>query len=306
MRKTSHLYILSLLIFTYSSCGHIFEPTSYKPYVPDLVLINKQLTFTMGYIDSPGFVLLHRDVLPAFLATLSPYSIGKYELRNDEFQYFVNDSGYSDSTLWSAAGWEYIQSKNRLRPVHWTDGDKPWAACELSNTADRPINNITWYEAQAYCNWLSRKTGESYTLPTEAQWERAARGPDPGRPFTYGHTHDASKYNNIMYSQKLYPAGYYTQDKSYDGCYDMAGNLLEFCADLYDPDIYPIYKSEEPVVNPAGPDSNATGNRSLRGSFNFFHYDPEIEYQIQTTTRMNFPPDEIHRFFGVRITKNIE
>jgi formylglycine-generating enzyme required for sulfatase activity len=116
------------------------------------------------------------------------------EIRNDEYNYFIADSGYFNAHLWSEAGWEYIQSEGRTRPVDWIAGDEPWVNRELSNTPDRPINNITWYEAEAYCRWLSIETGENIKLPTEAQWERAARGPDPGRIFTYGNVHNASKF----------------------------------------------------------------------------------------------------------------
>jgi formylglycine-generating enzyme required for sulfatase activity len=306
VKKIIFIAIVFWLVLLQYSCENSLEPSSHDSYIPELILINKDLTFTMGCVDSLGFIGVHRDVYPYFTAMLSPYYIGKYEVRNDEYNHFVADSGYFDSSLWSEDGWKYIQSENRIRPVDWIESDEPWSNRELSNTPDRPINNITWYEAEAYCNWLSRETGENYALPTEGQWERAARGPDPGRIFAYGNEHDASKYNNIMYSRKLYPVGYYKKDRSYDGGYDMAGNLLEFCFDLYDVEIYQKYKESEPVYNPAGPDSNITGYRSLRGSFNFFHQDPVIEYQIQTITRMNCNPRNYYQIFGFRIVKNIE
>jgi formylglycine-generating enzyme required for sulfatase activity len=303
-KKATFAGIYMLLVILYYSCENSLEPNLTKSYIPELVLINKNLTFTMGCVDSLGFVCVHRDVTPPFKAVLSPYYIGKYEVRNDEYKYFVDDSCYCDSTFWSEAGWKYIISENRIRPVDWVEGEEPWI--NRSNTPDRPINDITWYEAEAYCNWLSKKTGDNYVLPTEAQWERAARGPDPGRIFTYGNEHDKSKYNNMMYSSKLYPVGSFKGDKSYDGCYDMAGNLLEFCSDLYEVEIYQEYKENQPVYNPAGPDSNITGGRLIRGMFNFFHNDPEIEYQIQTVTRANLGPDTYVQSQGFRITKNLE
>ncbi len=306
LKMLKYLLCIGLMLFfivLHYSCDNPSEPSSNSEYIPELVLIDKDLTFTMGCVDSLGFIGVHRDVYPPFTVILSPYYIGKYEVRNDEFYYFVADSGYSDSSLWSDDGWKYIQSEGRTRPVDWIEGDEPWVKCELSNTPDRPVNNIAWYEAEAYCNWLSIKTGNIFTLPTEAQWERAARGPDPGRPFTYGTVHDSSKYNNMMYSGKLYPVGYYKGDKSYDGCYDMAGNLLEFCADWYKVEIYQEYKENEPVYNPDGPDSSPAGGRSIRGIFNFFHQDWEIEYQIQTITRSNLDPDNRIQCQGFRIIK---
>ena len=285
------------------SCDDSVEQSEYDSWIPELVLIDEDLTFTMGCVDSLGFIGVHRDVYPYFTAILDSYYIGKYEVRNDEYNYFVADSGYYDASLWSETGWEYIQSERRTRPVDWVEGNEPWINCELSNTPDRPINNITWYEAEAYCNWLSRETGETYALPTEAQWERAARGPDPGRPFAYGRVHDADKYNNMMYSGELYPVGYYKKDKSYDGCYDMAGNLLEFCSDLYDVEIYQEYKENEPVYNPKGPDSSLIGSRSVRGIFNFYHQDWDIEYQIQTITRISIDPNAYVQSDGFRVAR---
>lgn len=296
---------LLLLAFFICSCENPTEPQQPKSYIPELVLINKNLTFTMGCLDLPGWICNSIEI-PSFKAILSPYYIGKYEVRNDEYKYFVVDNGYCDSTLWSEAGWKYIKSENRTRPVDWIEGEEPWINRPYSNTPDRPINNITWYEAEAYCNWLSKKTGENYTLPTEAQWERTARGPDPGRIFPWGNEDDQTKLNNMMYSRKLYPVGSFEAGKSYEGCYDMAGNLEEFCSDWYELYIYQKYKENEPVYNPAGPDSNSTGWRSRRGTFTIFHYVYEIERQITTFRRFSCHPDMYAQIFGFRIVKNIK
>jgi sulfatase modifying factor 1 len=143
-------------------------------------------------------------------------------------------------------------------------------------------------------------------LPTEAQWERVARGPDPGRIFPWGNEHDESKYNNMMYSRELYPVGSFEAGKSYEGCYDMVGNIEEFCFDWYELYIYQKYKENEPVYNPAGPDSSIQGSRSLRGTITIFHHDPDIEYQITTFRRMSCSPERHYEIEGFRIVKNIE
>jgi formylglycine-generating enzyme required for sulfatase activity len=281
------------------------EPQNTKNYIPELVLISKDLTFTVGRLDLPNWTYTNETEVPPFKAILSPYSIGKYEVRNDEYNYFVKEGGYRDSAFWSEAGWKYVKAQNRTRPVDWIESDEPWVKCSLSNTPDRPINNICWYEAEAYCNWLSKKTGENYSLPTEAQWERAARGPDPGRPFPWGNEDDQTKLNNMMYTSKLYPVGSFESGKSFDGCYDMAGNLEEFCSDKYELYIYKTYKEYEPIFNPAGPDSNNTGWRSRRGTITIFHYDYEIEKQITTFRRFSCEPNMYAQIFGFRIVKNI-
>jgi formylglycine-generating enzyme required for sulfatase activity len=108
-----------------------------------------------------------------------------------------------------------------------------------------------------------------------------------------------------MYTSKLYPAGSFDRGKTYDGCYDMAGNVEEFCSDLFELYIYKTYKENEPVYNPSDPDSNLTGQRSLRGTFTIFHHDYEIEKQITTFRRMACMPEDYYQFYGFRIVKNI-
>lgn len=303
-RNTFIILFFVLFNFLIISCESSLEPQNPKSYLPELVLINKNLTFTMGCLDLPGWYYTNLTEKPPFTTILSPFYIGKFELRNDEYEFFVNDSGYYDKTFWSEDGWNFIKDENRYKPKDWIEGKNPWINCPLSNTADRPISNISWYEAEAYCNWLSSKTGEKYTLPTEAQWERAARGPDPGRIFPWGNKHEKSKYNNIFASSKLYPVGFYKEDKSVEGCLDMAGNLTEFCSDLFEPYIYNTYKENEPVYNPKGPETNTTGQRSWRGTFTGFHHDREIEYQITTFRRMGWMPEDILDAIGFRIVKN--
>ncbi|MBI9070532.1 MAG: SUMF1/EgtB/PvdO family nonheme iron enzyme [Melioribacteraceae bacterium] len=304
--KLSVCYLIALLIFT--TCDDSISPEKEEKFehIPELVFINEGLSFTMGCLDLPGWFTVTGIEQPYFKVTLDPYYIGTYEIRNDEFNYFVKGGGYKDSTVWSDSGWVYIKKENRERPVGWIEGENPWKNRTFSNTPDKPISYITWYETEAYCNWLSKKTGESFTLPTEAQWERAARGPDPGRQFTWGNEHDSSKYNNFRYSGKLFAVGVYIEDKTYEGCYDMAGNLAEFCLDLHDFAIYDKYKENEPVYNPKGPESNYDGDRSLRGIYSYFHYKPELEYQITTYRRSPCGAAVNYIDCGFRIVKNIK
>lgn len=116
-----------------------------------------------------------------------------------------------------------------------------------------PMVNVSWGEACAYAKWAGAH------LPSEAQWEKAARGTD-GRKYSWGMHWDAKKCNNS--SNHLYSTsavGKYAKDVSPYGCLDMAGNVMQWCDDWYGENFYKI----SPTRNPKGPESGE--RRSLRG-----------------------------------------
>ena len=110
---------------------------------------------------------------------------------------------------------------------------------------DHPVVNVTWYDAKVYCDWAGA------SLPTEAQWEKAARGTD-GRAFPWGNQWDATKANSLESRlQATTPVGSYPEGASPYGALDMAGNVWEWCADYYGKDYY----KSAPARNPTGPRS---------------------------------------------------
>lgn len=123
--------------------------------------------------------------------------------------------------------------------------------------ADYPVNNVSWNDATAYCAWAGRK------LPSEAQWEKAARGPN-GNTYPWGNAapnKDFSNYSSLGDTSKV---GFYPTGKSFYGAYDMAGNVWEWVNDWYDSGYY----DESLLSNPVGPASG--GYRVMRGgSWNY-------------------------------------
>jgi formylglycine-generating enzyme required for sulfatase activity len=122
-----------------------------------------------------------------------------------------------------AVGWQAIGSK-------WT-GD--WAEGKLPpGKSDHPVNDVAWDEAMAYCRWLSDVTGRAYSLPSEAEWEKGARGTD-GRIYPWGKQWDATRCNADKGDQDdTTPVDAYPQGASPYGVLDMAGNVWEWTRSL--------------------------------------------------------------------------
>jgi formylglycine-generating enzyme required for sulfatase activity len=132
-------------------------------------------------------------------------------------------------------------------------GDEGWGR------KNRPVINVSWTEAAAYCEWLSQKTGLKFKLPTEAQWEKAARGNDQ-RKYPWGIQYPDKNLANFSRNiGKTTPVGSYPAGASPYGLLDMAGNVWEWCDDWYDADYY----KNSPPKNPTGPESGS--DRVVRG-----------------------------------------
>lgn len=182
---------------------------------------------------------------------LDEFMIGIYPVTNKEFEAFIQDGGYNNKDLWTPEGWAWKEKNNISEPLFLHD--RKWDGPNF------PVVGVSWFDAIAYSKWFSKKTGDLYTLPTEAQWEKAARGKD-GFHFPWGKVFDKSLCNT--YESKLKrtsPVGIFPKGKSPYGCFDMSGNVWEWCLDWY----HEYYYKESPGKNPQGP---LTGSfRIIRG-----------------------------------------
>ena len=157
---------------------------------------------------------LYLDQQPEQKIKLDSYYIDKYEVTNREYKLFVDSTQYVDF------------------PSLWVNGTYP---IEL---ADHPVTNITWSEAMAYALWAQK------TLPTEAQWEKAARGSE-GNIFPWGDEYVKGNANMGAEGKKqTAPVGSYPGDVSPYNVYDLAGNVMEWSLDWYQPYSGSAYRSQ--------------------------------------------------------------
>lgn len=272
--KRFNLCILSLLFLffsSYSMSNIIFIGRNEKRYSEFVnakdssILIEIPASeFWMGSFPKQG----DNEEHPQHKVLLSTYYIGKYEVTNEQFDRFVRATNYKTDVektdkaqIYEIQGgeWKWVEKKG----VNW----RFYYAKEKSKY---PVVLITWNDAVAYCNWAG------LYLPTEAEWEKAARGYDK-RNFPWGNEEPGTKgitrcnyadqntdYNwsdkkvNDGYRMTA-PVGSYEIGKSPYGCYDLAGNVWEWCSDRYSE----FYYLTNPGPDPQGPSTGIA--RVIRG-----------------------------------------
>ena len=241
--------------------------------------------FTMGSLSTDPYA--QTDEQPQHTVYLDAYQISKYEITNSQYKAFMDAGGYTNSSYWTTDGWTWRTTNSITEPYYWTAGTYN------SGTAfpNHPVVGVSWYEAYAFCNWAGGH------LPTEAQWEKAARYTD-ARYYPWGNAWDGANcnsYDNTPPDTFTYssPVGFFSTGQSYYGVYDMAGNVWEWCNDWYGS---AYYSDPGANTNPAGP---TTGTyRVLRGG-SFGNFDGSC----RVANRGNLTPDYRDSYFGFRIAR---
>ena len=209
--------------------------------VPAEMLKVESGNFIMG--DNEAAI---KDEQPQTEINLSAFYISKYEVTNKEYKKFIEAKGYNSKTYWTTDGWEWKNNNNITQPAYFEDSNY--------NNDDMPVVGVSWYEAMAYSKWAGKR------LPTEAEWEKACRGTD-GRTYPWGEDQPSCKLANFAGGSdcinKITKGGSFAKDVSPCEAYDMAGNVWEWCSNLYRE--YP-YNKDDGRENP-----DIVGKRVVRG-----------------------------------------
>ncbi len=274
--------------------------------VPDNMVLVEGGTFMMGSNDG------YDDEKPVHQVTVSSFMIGEYELTVGEFRAFVNASGYK--TIAETSGGGYVVSGDKWEQK----ADANWKNPYISQTDEHPVTCVSWYDAIAYCNWLSRRDGLSpcysisgntaptnwnsgtvdcnwsangYRLPTEAEWEYAARGGNKSKGYTYSGSNDVGSV--AWYWDNAGEATHAVGGKSPNelGIYDMSGNVWEWCWDWYS-----SYASAS-QNNPTGATSG--DYRVLRGG----SWDNNVSFCRVANRYFGDPGYWYYYYYGLRVLR---
>lgn len=199
------------------------------------------------------------DELPQIQVGLDEFWICKYPITVGQFTVFTN-------------------ATNRVAPF------------DFPQKNGYPVVNVSWYDALVFSRWASDLTARQVRLPTEAEWEKAARGTD-GRLYPWGNDFDAGRLNCAEGEiSGTTPVDGYASGASPYGAWDMAGNVWEWVNDWYKPDYY----AEHPGQNPQGPDTGYY--KTLRGGAWF-----SDRAHVRSADRTNFNPENRYDYVGFRV-----
>jgi len=240
----------------------------------------------MGAPDAEG------DERPVHRVFVSEFFIGRFPVTHDEYARFIRATGYPAPAIRGlpliTSGGRDSLFKELAAPYVWQDGQPP------PGHGGHPVVLVRYDDALAYCEWLSSTLGRTVRLPTEAEWEKAARAGVDGQKYPWGQEVDSSHCNYLAdpalkrqrgtRSTGTYPPNGY-------GLYDMCGNVWEWVSDWYSAESYGLGDARDP----RGPSSGSL--RIVRGG----SWVTEDESMLRSAYRHKLPPDTYSYSVGFRV-----
>jgi formylglycine-generating enzyme len=203
---------------------------------------------------------------PIHRVWVDAFDVGVFQVTNHEYARFLCATGHR-------------------KPLHWDDAN--------FNLPDQPVAAPSWFDAVAFCDWLSREAQRRYRLPTEAEWERAARGGVEGKLYPWGDEPPESLPNYSL-RWKNGPEAVGQDAPNAYGIFDIGANVHEWCSDWYSADYY----ATAPDRNPQGP---AEGKRRASRGGSWRHYTKVS----RCAARSSIPPEFQYADYGFRVARDI-
>jgi len=223
---------------------------------PDLIVIPEGF-FLMGSENG------QENEMPRHRVWIDRFALARFPVTNREYKAFVNETQMNAPPFWS-------------EPMFAGD--------------DQPVVGVSWHDATMYCGWLSRRSGKTFRLPSEAKWERAARGKLEGALYPWGDEPPLARPYAGYDVETGGPARVGANEPNDFGLYDMSEGVHEWCSDYYD---YGYYR-HSPERNPQGPDS---GQRRVSRGGSWRH---QIKFS-RCAARSSLPPNFKYADYGFRV-----
>jgi formylglycine-generating enzyme required for sulfatase activity len=207
-----------------------------------------------------------QDEKPVHRLFVDQFAVGEFAITNRLYRFFVDETAHQIPQGWNNP--------------HF-------------NHPDQPVTSVSWFDATMFCEWLSNRTGKPYRLPTEAEWERAARGGLEGRLYTWG-DEVPQQQPNYSHLWLTGPERVGQRPPNGFGLHDISENVHEWCVDWYDQHYYAVSQG----VNPQGPETGS--RRASRGG--------SWRHQIKITrvaARSSIPPQFRYSDYGFRCALSV-
>ncbi|MDW7691397.1 SUMF1/EgtB/PvdO family nonheme iron enzyme [Flammeovirgaceae bacterium SG7u.111] len=258
----------------------VFVPT---PAPADLI---PNMVFVKGGSFLMGSNLGGKNERPVHNVKVSDFYIAKHEVTHAEFINFLNAVGCGANGIYN--GEELLDIQDEGCAIGYNNGFY-FKGSAFANDPRCPVISVTWMGATAYAKWMASTSGKKYRLPTEAEWEFAARSGGKDHTYSGGNTLKNMGWYKVNSAGKTQPVG--TKQPNALGVYDMSGNVWEWCNDWYATDFYARSKDSS---NPKGPSTGV--KRICRGG----NWTNSAE-SCRTTDRSSYPPSAGFNGLGFRL-----
>jgi formylglycine-generating enzyme required for sulfatase activity len=297
--KTKTILLSAVFIFISLTMISVSDTAIQHSHVPDNMVFIKGGCFQMGDIFSD----VPSNEKPVHEVCVDDFYMGKYEVTLREFRKFVKETEYRTEAEWQD-GCHSWAGKGEIKKKQFN-----WRNTNFPQTERDPVICVSWNDANEFIKWLNEKAGRNFRLPTEAEWEYAARSGGKKYKYSWGSGGPSENIADVTAVRELLgitdgegysdgyaltsPVGSFTPNES--GLYDMSGNVSEWVADWFGKNYY----RNSPKNNPKGPLHGKC--KALRGG----SWNPLLRL-VQTTTRRCSVPGARGAWLGFRIAHPVK